>query len=59
MTTNKTPDLKEVFKTLNLCSLSYKQEELVQSFEEQFEKNGRLSEKQVVILLDIYEKASS
>lgn len=49
--------IKEIFKTLNLCSLSYRQEELIQSLEDQFNAKGTLSDKQVNLLMDIYERS--
>lgn len=51
--------IEEIFKVLSLCSLSYKQEELVLSFEDQYKKHKKLSEKQLSILIDIYERAGS
>ncbi len=50
--------LEKIFKILKLCSLSYKQKELVLSFEDQFNKNGTLSQRQTFILEDIYERAN-
>lgn len=50
--------LEKIFKILSLCSLSYKQEELVLSFQDQFNKNGTLSQRQTFILEDIYERAN-
>ena len=50
--------LEKIFKILNLCSLSYKQEELVLSFQDQFNANGTLSPRQTSILEDIYERAN-
>lgn len=50
--------LSKIFKVLDLCSLSYKQEELVLSFHDQFLKNGTLSQRQTAILEDIYERAN-
>jgi hypothetical protein len=51
--------LSKIFKILELCSLSYKQEELVLSFQDQFRKNGTLSPRQTSILEDIYERANN
>lgn len=53
-----TPDrIKSMLDITLRCKLSYKQEELLLSFQEQFITKGTLSDKQVAILEDIYEKA--
>ena len=51
--------IDSIFKVLALCKLSPKQEELVNSFEEQYKRKGSLSERQIEVLEDIYERASS
>lgn len=48
-----------MFEILKLCSVSIKQEELLESFEEQFNERGTLSDRQLNILMDIYERAES
>lgn len=57
MDAKKKESVKRIFTILKCCRLSIKQEELVESFEEQFNEKGDLSERQHAILLDIYERA--
>ena len=50
--------IKKLLEITLACSLTYKQEELVLSFQEQFISKNTLSEKQLSILEDIYERAN-
>lgn len=59
MDAKKKESVKRMFEILKLCSVSIKQEELLESFEEQFNERGTLSDRQLNILMDIYERAES
>lgn len=59
MKTVNSEDIKRIFKILKHCSLTHKQEDIVESLEEWFTTNGSLTPKQQTLLLDIYEKADA
>jgi uncharacterized membrane-anchored protein len=50
--------LFKIFNILAFCNLTHKQEDLVMSFENQFKKTGRLSERQTEIIEDIYDRSN-
>lgn len=50
--------IKKLLEITLQCKLTYKQEALLLSFQEQFISRNSLSEKQLAILEDIYERAS-
>lgn len=51
--------IEHIFKFLEYDSLSEKTHDLIISFENQWRKNGKLSERQIEVLEDIYRKTSS
>lgn len=55
---NSPERIKKLLEITLACKLSYKQEALLLSFQEQFISRNSLSEKQLTILEDIYERAS-
>ena len=57
MTPKEKERIEHVFKFMEYDNLSDAQHDLVESFEEQFQRRGSLSERQVEILEDIFEKA--
>ncbi len=58
-TVRNSPDrIKKLLEITLACSLTYKQEELLLSFQDQFNERGSLSDKQLTILEDIYERAN-
>lgn len=59
MDERKKESVRRMIKILKLCHLSIRQEDLIESYERQFEERGTLSERQVDILMDIYERADS
>ena len=50
--------IEHIFKFLEYDQLTDAQNSLVESFEEQFERRGSLSDRQVEILEDIFERAA-
>ena len=50
--------IEHIFKFMEYDNLTEAQHDLVISFEEQFEKRGALSIRQIEILEDIFERAS-
>jgi len=50
--------IEHIFKFLEYDQLTDAQHSLVESFEEQFERSGSLSDRQVEILEDIFERAA-
>jgi len=50
--------IEHIFKFLEYDQLTDAQHSLVESFEEQFERRGSLSDRQVEILEDIFERAA-
>lgn len=51
-------EIQRLFDELDYDNLTDRQHELVESFEEQFERRGTLSDRQVEILEDIFDKVS-
>jgi hypothetical protein len=51
--------IKRIFRTLDLCTLSARSEEIIASLEDFYHERGYLSPKQKELLMDIYEKAES
>ena len=52
-------DIEMMFQLMEYDYLSDKQHDLVVSFEKQFKRTGRLSERQHEILEDIFDNAAS
>jgi len=50
--------IKSMLDIALACKLSYRQEELLLNYQEQFLLKGTLTERQVAILEDIYERSS-
>jgi hypothetical protein len=50
--------IEHIFKFMEYDQLTDAQHSLVESFEEQFERRGSLSDRQVEILEDIFERAA-
>ena len=50
--------IKHIFKFMEWDVLTDRQFELVESFEEQFNRSGSLSERQMEILEDIFKRAA-
>ena len=50
--------IEHIFKFMEYGELTDTQHSLVESFEEQFERRGSLSDRQVEILEDIFERAA-
>lgn len=57
MTAAEMKKAKDIFKVLNVCKLSRKTEEFVESLESQLNEKGFLSKRQYEALLDVYERA--
>ena len=53
-----TDRIEHIFKFMEYDQLTDAQHSLVESFEEQFERRGSLSDRQVEILEDIFERAA-
>jgi hypothetical protein len=51
--------IKRMFEVLHYCKLTYKQEDIVCSLEDQFTQKGTLSDRQRILLSDIYERAEN
>lgn len=52
-------EIKKMFAILNACTLTRRQEELVESLESYFKRFNKLTPGQKNLLDDIYEKAST
>lgn len=50
--------IEHIFKFMEYDQLTDAQHSLVESFEEQFERRGSLSDRQIEILEDIFERAA-
>lgn len=50
--------VKKLLEITLACSLTYKQEALILSFQDQFLERGSLSDKQLDVLEDIYERVN-
>jgi len=49
--------IEHIFKFMEWDNLTDAQHSLIESFEEQFERSGSLSERQIEILEDIFERS--
>ena len=58
MTPKEKDRIEHVFLFMEYDNLTDAQHALVESFEEQFKRRGSLSERQIEILEDIFEKAA-
>jgi hypothetical protein len=50
--------IEHIFKFMEWDNLTDAQHSLIESFEEQFERSGSLSERQIEILEDIFERSA-